>query len=181
MQAFGPVSELRIGNQPVSVKTGTTNDYRDNWTIGYTASPSYAIAVWVGNNDHTPMSGIVSGVTGAAPIWHDLMTHVLEGKKASPPKQPSNVITKGVCATSGLLPANGEGKCAMRTEYFIRGTEPKAAEGGRQKVFIDKATGDLAKPGQTENVEEKEEIIITDPTGNKYCLTCPHPSPSPTP
>ena len=181
MQAFGPNSELRIGNQPVSVKTGTTNDYRDNWTIGYTASPSYAIAVWVGNNDHTPMSGIVSGVTGAAPIWHDLMTHVLEGKKASPPKQPSNVITKGVCATSGLLPANGEGKCAMRTEYFIRGTEPKAAEGGRQKVFIDKATGDLAKPGQTENVEEKEEIIITDPTGNKYCLTCPHPSPSPTP
>ncbi len=127
------------------------------------------------------MTGVVSGITGAAPIWHNLMEYLLEGKKASPPKQPANVISKAVCSTSGLLPASGGESCPTRTEYFIKGTEPKAPEGGRQKVFIDKATGDLAKEGQTENVEEKEEIIITDPTGNRYCLTCPHPSPSPTP
>lgn len=181
LTAFGPNSELKIGTQPVSVKTGTTNDYRDNWTIGYTTTPSYGVTVWVGNNDHTPMSGIVSGVTGAAPIWHILMEHLLEGKVASPPKQPNVVVSKGVCSSSGLLPNDGDNKCAMRTEYFIKGTEPKSAEGSKQRVFIDKGTNDLAKPGQTDNVEEREEIIITDPLGNRYCVTCPHPSPSPTP
>jgi membrane peptidoglycan carboxypeptidase len=180
VQAFGPNSELRIGDKPISVKTGTTNDYRDNWTIGYTSSPSFAVAVWVGNNDHTPMSGIVSGVTGAAPIWHTLMEYLVENKQVSPPKQPSNVISKAVCSTSGLLP-NSEGSCPTRTEYFIKGTEPKTPDAAKQKVFIDKATNDLAKPGQTDNVEEREEVIVTDPLGNKYCLTCPHPSPSPTP
>ncbi|MEK7501909.1 MAG: transglycosylase domain-containing protein [Patescibacteria group bacterium] len=79
---FGTNSPLRIGNLPVAVKTGTTNDFRDNWTIGYT--PSYTVAVWVGNNDNTPMSGLVSGITGAAPIWHNIMANLLEGRPAQP-------------------------------------------------------------------------------------------------
>lgn len=174
--AFGPNSELRIGNQPVSVKTGTTNDYRDNWTIGYTSD--YVVAVWVGNNDHTPMSNIVSGVTGAAPIWHTLMAHLLEKKPASWPKRPYDIIGKTVCATSGLLPAND---CPTRFEYFIKGTEPKKSDDSKRKVFIDKTTNDIAKPGQTDNVEEREEIIITDPLNNQYCLSCPHPTPTPKP
>lgn len=178
-QAFGTNSVLRIGNYPVSVKTGTTNDYRDNWTIGYT--PSYVVAVWVGNNDNRPMSGIVSGVTGAAPIWHEIMAHLLEGKPKEAQSKPDNVYGKTICSTSGLLPG---GDCPTRFEYFIKGTEPTRAEGGKQKVFIDKSTQDLAKPGQTDNVEEKEQIIVTDPTGDRYCLDCPHPellSPTPTP
>jgi len=177
--AFGSNSELRIGNLPVSVKTGTTNDYRDNWTIGYTSN--YLVATWVGNNDNTVMTGIVSGVTGAAPIWHKIMSHVLEGKKVSWPRQPFDVIGKSVCNTSGLLPAAGDNRCGMRFEYFIKGTEPKKSEQTRQKVLIDKGTNDLAKPGQTENVEEREEIIVTDPLNNRYCLSCPHPSPTPKP
>lgn len=178
-QAFGTNSVLRVGNYPVSVKTGTTNDYRDNWTIGYT--PSYVVAVWVGNNNNRPMTGIVSGVTGAAPIWHDIMAHLLEGTDPEPPQRPSNIIGKNVCSTSGLLPGGG---CPTRFEYFIAGTEPKRADPGKIKVFIDKATGDLAKPGQTDNIEEKEQIVVTDPTGDRYCLDCPHPelvSPTPTP
>ncbi|MEN9407607.1 MAG: hypothetical protein RLZZ455_823 [Candidatus Parcubacteria bacterium] len=181
LDAFGPNSELRIGNKPVSVKTGTTNDYRDNWTIGYT--PDILVATWVGNNDHTPMSGIVSGVTGAAPIWHKIMEYALKGKTVTLQRQPSTVVEKFVCTPSGLLPPP-EGtpdRCQTRKEYFLKGTEPKLADKGRQRVFIDKATGDLAKQGQTENVEEKDEIIITDPLQNRFCLTCPHPSPSPTP
>lgn len=177
--AFGSNSELRIGNKPVSVKTGTTNDYRDNWTVGYT--PNRLIAVWVGNNDNTPMAGIVSGVTGAAPIWHELMNHVLENQKVTWPRQPADVIGKTVCATSGRLPAKEGETCPTRFEYFIQGMEPKVGNTSRQKVFIDKATGDLAKPGQTDNVEEKEETVITDPLNNRYCLTCPHPSPTPKP
>jgi len=179
--AFGPNSELRIGNNAVSVKTGTTNDYRDNWTIGYTKDR--LVAVWVGNNDHTPMRGIVSGVTGAAPIWHDLMTHLLEGQKVEFPKPPADVVGRVVCANSGLVPPpdGTPDRCPTRFEYFVKGKEPKQADAGRTKVWIDKGTNDLAKEGQTDNVEERDELIITDPLGNRYCATCPRPSPSPTP
>jgi penicillin-binding protein 1C len=175
---FGPASELKIGNQPVAVKTGTTNDYRDNWTIGYT--PTRLVATWVGNNDNTPMSGLVSGITGAAPIWHDLMAHLLTQTPAQWPPKPGNVIGKTVCSTSGLLPPS-DGSCPTRFEYFIKGMEPKKYDPGRQKVFIDKTTNDLAKPGQTDNVEERDEVIVTDVTGTRYCATCPHPEPSPAP
>lgn len=178
--AFGPTSALKIGTNPVSVKTGTTNDFRDNWTIGYT--PSYLVATWVGNNDNTPMRGLVSGVTGAAPIWQTIMTRMLNKKRAQSQPQPDSVIGKHVCATSGLLPPP-EGtpdRCPTKYEYFIRGTEPTTVDPGRQRILIDKTTNDLAKPGQTDNVEERSEIVVTDPTGDRYCFTCPHPEPSPT-
>ncbi len=178
--AFGPSSALKIGNQPVSVKTGTTNDYRDNWTIGYTHGPSFLVAVWVGNNNHTPMQGVVSGVTGAAPIWHDLMAHLIDGKQVQKPKQPQDVIGKIVCTTSGLIP-RADAPCPTKFEYFIKGKEPKQLDSSRQKVFIDKITNTLAKPGQTENVEEREETIVKDGLGNQYCVTCAHPTPSPAP
>lgn len=179
--AFGTNSLLRIDNQPVSVKTGTTNDYRDNWTVGYTSD--FVVVTWVGNNDHTPMSNIVSGVTGAAPIWNKTMRMLLKEKPASAPKRPYDVIGMHVCSTSGLLPPP-EGtpdRCPTHFEYFIKGMEPKSVDPGRQKVFIDKGTNDLAKPNQTENVEERMEIVVTDPLKNRYCLTCPHPSPSEAP
>jgi len=178
--AFGPNSELKIDKQHVSVKTGTTNDYRDNWTIGYT--PSYLVAVWVGNNDHTPMSGIVSGVTGAAPIWHDLMSRMLEGKKPEIPQKPPNVVGRYVCTGTGVFPASeGAARCPTRFEYFVKGIDPKPVSIVRQAVWIDKTTQELAKPGQTENIEPREETIMIDPLGNKYCVTCAHPSPSPSP
>ncbi|MBD3279507.1 MAG: PBP1A family penicillin-binding protein, partial [Candidatus Pacebacteria bacterium] len=72
--AFGTRSELVIPGQIVSAKTGTTNSMKDNWTIGYT--PEFLVATWVGNNDGTPMSYVASGVTGATPIWNDLMSYV---------------------------------------------------------------------------------------------------------
>ena len=173
---FGSNSELKIGNLPVSAKTGTTNDFRDNWTIGYT--PSYLVETWVGNNDNTPMGGLVSGITGAAPIWHNVMAHLLEDKAPQWPQQPTDVVGKIVCATSGLLPPS-EGtpdRCPVRFEYFVKGTEPVKIDPGKQKVFIDKTTNNLPKPGQTDNLEERNEIIVTDPTGDSYCLTCPHPT-----
>lgn len=177
--AFGPNSELKIDKQRVSVKTGTTNDYKDNWTIGYT--PSYVVAVWVGNNDNTPMSGIVSGVTGAAPIWNGIMTHLLEGKKPEIPQKPPNVYGKYICVGSGQVASGSGAGCATRYEYLIKGTEEKKVAVTRQKVFIDKGTNQIAKPGQTENVEEREESIITDPLGNKFCISCARPSAEPTP
>lgn len=178
LMEFGPSSELKIDKKIVSAKTGTTNDFRDNWTIGYT--PSYVVATWVGNNDNSRMTSIASGITGAAPIWHDIMAHLLANKSAEPITRPSNIIQKAVCSNSGLLPPAG-GSCSMHNEYFIKGTEPKLSEPGQQDTWIDKTTQDLPKPGQTDNLELKKEVFITDPTGDKYCLTCNHPTPSPTP
>src|SRR5258708_4375013 len=66
---FGPASGLYIKNKIVSAKTGTTDDKRDNWAIGYT--PSYVVATWVGNDNNQPMGAVASGITGAAPIFHD--------------------------------------------------------------------------------------------------------------
>lgn len=177
--AFGPNSELLIPGKHVSVKTGTTNDYRDNWTIGYT--PSVLVAVWVGNNDNTPMSGIVSGVTGAAPIWHTLMSKMLEGKKSEIPQKPPNVYGKNTC--TGNSPTGTPGQiCSGRFEYLIKGTENKnSATIRKEKVFVDKSTGEQAPPGKTDNVEEREADVMIDILGNKYCLSCSHPAPTPNP
>ncbi|MCL5433012.1 MAG: penicillin-binding protein [Patescibacteria group bacterium] len=175
--AFGSNSELKIDNQVVSVKTGTTNDYRDNWTIGYTKS--FLTAVWVGNNNNSQMTGLVSGITGAAPIWNRIMTNLLKDKPVESPQKPDDVIQKAVCTTSGLIPPpdGTSGRCPIRFEYFIKGTEPKIADPGRQKIWIDKSINDLTKQGKTDNVELREEVIVKDATGESYCLTCPHPEP----
>src|SRR5258708_270026 len=120
--AFGGSSQLVVGNQVISVKTGTTNDLRDNWTIGYT--PEILTAVWVGNNDSTPMNrSLVSGITGAAPIWHDIMKEVLKNRKPTWPDKPDDVTGTNICTVSGLLPDPAH-PCPTRFEYFWKGTEP---------------------------------------------------------
>lgn len=178
--AFGANSDLKIDGKHVSVKTGTTNDYRDNWTIGYT--PSVLVSVWVGNNDNTPMSGIASGITGASPIWNTLMTHMLEGEKPEIPQKPPNVYGKNTCTTTASSSATPTQLCSGRFEYFIRGTENKTtARIVKEKVFVDKTTGEQAPAGKTENVEEREQDVMIDATGNKFCISCARPQPTPTP
>ncbi len=75
---FGTNSKLKINGKTVAVKTGTTNNLKDNWCIGWT--PTYLVAAWVGNNDATPMSWVASGISGATPIWNKIMTKILENK-----------------------------------------------------------------------------------------------------
>jgi 1A family penicillin-binding protein len=176
--AFGPNSTLVIPGHAISVKTGTTDDLRDNWTIGFT--PQILVAVWVGNNDNTPMNrSLVSGVTGAAPIWNKLMKKVLEGKADLWPKQPEGVIGKQICTISGLLPpngeepANGDKGCQTRFEYFWKGTEPTEKEQLKQSILIDKATGDIAPPGKTDNTEAQDHQVLKDPV-SLWCMDCPH-------
>ncbi len=179
--AFGTNSVLVIPGQTVSVKTGTTNDYRDNWTIGYT--PEFLVTTWVGNNDNSPMGAVVSGVTGASPIWNEIMSFLLTGKKTSPWTPPKNAVRLSVCKASGLFPAK-DVVCETKSDYFIRNKFPKRKDPGKQNVYVDKTTQDLPKdPKQTDNLELKEHYVVTDDTGDRYCVTCPHPelSPSPTP
>jgi 1A family penicillin-binding protein len=75
---FGLNSKLKIEGKTVAVKTGTTNNLKDNWCIGWT--PNYLVAIWVGNNDGAPMSWVASGVSGATPIWNRIMTKILSNK-----------------------------------------------------------------------------------------------------
>jgi len=72
---FGGHSQLYISGKKIAAKTGTTQEYRDAWTVGYT--PELAVGVWVGNNDNTPMRQGASGITVAAPIWHSFMTRFI--------------------------------------------------------------------------------------------------------
>ncbi|MFH0749950.1 MAG: PBP1A family penicillin-binding protein [Candidatus Gottesmanbacteria bacterium] len=173
--AFGPNSSLVVPGRAVSVKTGTTDDLRDNWTIGYT--PNILVATWVGNNDNSPMNRwLVSGVTGAAPIWNTLMRKALIGKPDIWPKQPEGVVGAQICTTTGLLPPSqdaGDKGCTTRFEYFIKGTVPTEHEAIKQAAIIDKTTGDLATPGQTENTEVQEKQILKDPMST-YCMDCQH-------
>ncbi|MFA5358591.1 MAG: PBP1A family penicillin-binding protein [Patescibacteria group bacterium] len=102
---FGEKNYLTLSNRQVAAKTGTTNDYRDAWTMGYT--PSLATGVWVGNNDNSEMKRGADGSVVAAPIWNQFMNSVLSGKPAesfNPP--PENTSTKPVLrgALAGLQP-----------------------------------------------------------------------------
>lgn len=118
--AFGTSSWLVVPGRTVSVKTGTTDQKRDNWTIGYT--PSFTVGVWVGNNDNSPLDPrIASGITGASPIWNKIMTRVLKGTPKEEFQKPDSVIDKQIDAFSGGIPIDGQ---PTRVEYFIKGTEP---------------------------------------------------------
>ncbi len=103
-----------------AVKTGTTKDYRDNWTVGYTTE--YTVGVWAGNFDAAPMHG-VSGVTGAGQIFYDVMMLVHEHSEPADFPVPDGLVQVAICPVSGLLPNENCGKTI--TDLFIRGREPK--------------------------------------------------------
>ncbi len=105
---FGLNTPLHIEGARVSVKTGTTDNKRDNWTIGFT--PSVLVATWVGNNDNSPMNqALASGVTGAAPMWNRLMSMMLQQTGT-----PSAAIIPGDIVKK---------YCVGMDRYFVRGTE----------------------------------------------------------
>ena len=119
--AFGYNSILNIKPAKVAVKTGTSNDLRDNWTIGYTQN--YLVATWVGNNNNEPMSKVASGITGASPIWAKIFNRILEKYPQSQEIQkPENLVSVPICTLTGTLTCEG---CPTRIEYFTKGTEPK--------------------------------------------------------
>lgn len=107
---------------PCAVKTGTTKDFRDNWTLGYTTR--YTVGVWAGNFDGTPMRG-VSGVSGAGAIFFDVMMALHDPRQAALPEafpRPAGLTVADVCARSGLHPSAA---CdATIRETFVAGTEP---------------------------------------------------------
>jgi membrane peptidoglycan carboxypeptidase len=157
---FGPNSYLRVPGKTVAVKTGTTNDKRDNWTLGYTND--ITVGVWVGNNDNTPMNPqIASGITGASPIWYGIMSQLLKKYKDGIMDKPAKVKALTIDAYLGGLPKDGY---PTRSEYFIEGTEPKDVSPFYKKLKISKANGKLANEIEIKNgnFDEKDRICITE-------------------
>ncbi|MEX2245414.1 MAG: penicillin-binding protein 1C [Dehalococcoidia bacterium] len=133
---FGADSVLRL-SRPAAVKTGTTTDFRDNWTAGYT--PDLAVGVWVGNADNSAMRE-VSGVDGAAPVWRDVMEAALASRAVRGFAAPGGIERVSVCVPSGLLPTAA---CQRRRlEVFAAGTAPTAEDDYYRPLLICDATGD---------------------------------------
>jgi len=168
---FGSGSMLNIKKHPeVAVKTGTTNDLRDNWTVGYT--PDYVTVTWVGNNDNSKMSGVVSGTSGAAPIWNKIMTKLLEDKIIKRFAKPEGVIGVTVCNLTGQLPPD-EG-CDSHFEYFKKEHLPNKKVSLRNAIMIDKTTNQPIKILENNpNVEWQERLSVQEASGDWICLDCP--------
>lgn len=136
---FGPNSVLNL-SFPVAAKTGTTNDFRDNWTMGYT--PDLVTGVWVGNADYTPMVH-TTGSSGAAPIWSEFMEWAapyVGGGATTPFKRPDGIVDKVICSLSGTEPSRW---CkSERTEIFATDQGPlPESQDLRREVRIDTWTG----------------------------------------
>ena len=173
--AFGTNSVLNVPGKTVAVKTGTTNNLRDNWTIGYTQD--FLVATWVGNNDNSPMSYVASGVTGASPIWQKIMRYGLRDKKTPGWSKPEQGIEgASVCTDSGTIPSPDR-PCDTRYEYFIEGSVPTVSTIFKKELFVNRTTH---HPPNNESefgdVEAKEQLVASDPFVRDYCINCePYP------
>lgn len=121
--AFGSRSVLNIPGHTVSVKTGTTNSLRDNWTIGYTQD--YLVATWVGNNDNTPMSQVASGITGASPIWSTVMRELVKTQPNTPLVPPATMIRIPICKDDHSYYCAAYCTTPPVYDYFVPGTAPR--------------------------------------------------------
>lgn len=160
LDVFGTNSYLNIPGRTVAVKTGTTNDKRDNWAIGYTKG--ITVGIWSGNNDNSPMNQkIASGATGASQIFYRLMVDLLKKHKDGIMDKPDGVEAVAVDSFLGGLQHEA---VQTRSEYFIKGTEPKDISPFYKKVKISKSSGKLANDVEirTGDYDEKEFIIITE-------------------
>ncbi len=175
---FGGSSFLNVKNHPeISVKTGTTNDKRDNWVIGY--NPDILVAVWVGNNDNSTMARIASGITGATPIWNKIISQGLKNYPQNWPSQPSDVTGSLVCTFSGQrAPETPDpSSCPTRYEYFLTGTIPDVQPDNlRRDINIFKPTQAPATPQQIEEqpaeIEMQNHAVTFDALGTMLCLDC---------
>lgn len=182
---FGSGSPLRL-SRPAAAKTGTTSDWRDAWTVGYT--PDLVVGVWVGNADGSPMTR-VSGASGAAPIWHDFMEAALRDRPAHDFAQPEGLTRQAICPVSGKLA--GPHCPHPRLEWFIPGTEPtetcdqhvaktlwipppELREWARERGLVNWETGKLVGWEPTTQPPNHPTIHLTSPDPHAAFVLNPH-------
>lgn len=137
-------NRLNIPGKDVAVKTGTTNDSKDAWTVGYT--PGVVVGVWMGNNENQPMIGL-AGSSSAGKVWKDTMSRYVESLPEEDFFQPGDVITAKICNATGTY-----------EEKFIKGTQPKDnCEKPKPVESVDKKPEDEEdKPEKPENNEDEK-------------------------
>lgn len=155
---FGVNSLLNVPGRTVMVKTGTTNDRRDNWAMG--GNTQVMVGVWVGNNDNSAMKQVASGVSGASPIWRKIVLEALKGKPNIGFEVPSGIVSQAVDSVSGYRAHDGYPE---RQEYFIKGTEP-VDDIVHVRLKTCKADGKLATPSDISsgNYDEKEYFVFKE-------------------
>lgn len=146
---FGANSPMVLKDRPAAVKTGTTNDYIDGWTMGYT--PQYTVGVWVGRMEHDAAGRSVRGrmvngpgVRVAGPIWNGVMEYLHRDLPVEGFSRPAGLVTAVVDAASGKLPTDHSGHRVQ--ELFIEGTVPTEKDDIHIPFQIAKSTGKLATP-----------------------------------
>ncbi len=157
---FGANSPLKrdFEDRPIAAKTGTTNNFRDNWTVGFT--PQLVTAVWVGNNNNEEMKD-VTGLSGAAPIWHDVMLYYHQDKPVEEWQRPRGLVTAQVDALSGLLP--GEHTTRTVNELFLEGTVPTQPDNVHQVFRINRENGKLASAYSPPELVEERVLEVYPP------------------
>jgi len=165
LPAFGTYAAsyiLGIEGKTVAVKTGTSDDKRDNWAVGYTSAGApfpVTVGVWVGNNDNSPMHPYLSsGITGAAPIFHQVMATLLARKKDVGFKRPKGIVSATIDALSGKLPGSYTG--SRRRELFIAGTAPTETDDWHKQLAICKPDGKLASEACRRAGKTKKKVYI---------------------
>ncbi len=160
LPAFGRDSPLHL-DSPAAVKTGTSKDFRDNWTVGYTRR--HTVAVWVGNFDGASMHN-VSGVSGAGPLWAEVMTHVMRaalGERPAISQRPAGLTGHRICALSGGLAGP---HCPGGHEELFRSETPRPERCRyHQELRLDRENGMLAGLGCPESEVERSMYTIYPP------------------
>lgn len=155
--AFGTGSQLNVENRPIAVKTGTTNDQKDNWTLGW--SRSTMVGVWVGNNDNSSMTRVASGVTGASPIWRRItLAAIASGRTTDPWEVPEGVEQVAVDQISGYPEHDG---FPSRQEWVVKGSLPTTPDPIHSKVQVCKGRSGLASAADIERGDYEEKTFIT--------------------
>ncbi len=164
--AFGPNSLLKL-SFPAAVKTGTTNDFRDNWTLGF--SSNLVVGVWVGNPDYTPMKN-TTGMSGAAPIWANVMetaNQKLFGSTSTSFSPPPGVVEQVICSISGTSPSQW---CpSQSSEIFAFDQPPRPSSDDLwQKAALDTWTGLRASPACSDFVDDRLVLNVQDQFGRRW-------------
>jgi penicillin-binding protein 1C len=162
--AFGSNSPLSPPGYVAGAKTGTTNDFRDNWTMGFTTE--LATGVWVGNTDNSPMLN-VTGVTGAGPIWRGVMDAAQQWYPSGQFQQPPGVQRYEICRDDGARPSEFCEEIGRTTEeIYDVDTPPLPAEeaGLYRELEIDTFTGLIANEFCDQYTREELFLVIPNPS-----------------
>jgi len=167
---FGSNSALHLSFQ-VAAKTGTSNDFRDNWTIGFT--PDLATGVWVGNADYTPMVN-TTGLSGAAPIWSQFMEYAVPyvtNNNPTPFTIPPEITEAIVCNTGGAEPSQWC-RGGQRSEFFAAGQPPLPRKDDLiTKTTIDTWTGLIAGNACEDYAKEELVMNVSDQWARRWFKT----------